>query len=195
MTQKLPEKTGKEQFPSFVTRERYLEIRGRPSFEEYYSFYKERLFQCIEIEKSLPFWIGDFCNYGEKAYGEKYSQAMEVTHYSLGTLMNYCYTCRNVPPENRNPKLGINVHYQVARLPRGDQVEVLAQAAEKNWSSLETRAAAQKVLPSGPRTKKPSTFRSFYVDYCSDNIDASGNVTEKHMSAAFNAGLKAGRGE
>ena len=83
----------------------------------------------------------------------------------------------------------------MARLPRGNQVEVLAQAAEKNWSSLETRAAAQKVLPSGPRTKKPSTFRSFYVDYCSDNIDASGNVTEKHMSAAFNAGLKAGRGE
>src|SRR5262245_7373505 len=38
------------------------------------------------VEKSVLWWIGDWVNFGERKYGEKYSEALEATEYSYETL-------------------------------------------------------------------------------------------------------------
>ncbi len=174
-----------------------LEIAGNVSFDDYWAFFKKKLAPHVRIGKALPFWIGDFCNYGFHTYGEKYTQALDLSDYSYSYLRNLCYTCKNVPHENRvvGENLGINHHYQVARLPVGDQREVLEKASSEGLSVQETRELVNKMLPSKARTKVPSEWGDFYNLYIVDHGEASGMTYEKHMRAAWEAGLKAGRGE
>ena len=39
-----------------------------------------------EIEGAVMWWIGDWLNFGERNYGEKYAQALDATAYEYGTL-------------------------------------------------------------------------------------------------------------
>src|SRR5688500_1025734 len=45
----------------------------------------------------LQFWLGDWLNYGESNYGEKYAQAVGGTGYELHTLQTYAWVARQVP--------------------------------------------------------------------------------------------------
>ena len=36
----------------------------------------------------MHFWIGDWLNYGERKWGEKYKEALEKTGYDYQTLRN-----------------------------------------------------------------------------------------------------------
>lgn len=170
-----------------------LEIKGSVPFEDYWEFFRKKLAPHVRIGKALPFWIGDFCNYGLHTYGDKYTQALDLSGYSYSYLRNLCYTCKNVPPENRvvGENVGINHHYQVARMPLGDQREILEKASAENLSVQETRDAVSRMLPHTPRTKVPSEWGDFYNVYIVDHNEASGRTYEKHMRAAWDAGFKA----
>ena len=181
-----------ESFPKFKRSDRALEISPGQAFEVYHKFYTDALIPCARVSNSLPFWIGDFVNYGEATYGDKYTQVIDATDYEYTYLRNLAYICRNVPPENRNAKLGVNYHYAVARMALGDQVEMLEQAAHNKWSVGDLRAEIQKFLPGEPRSR-PTNFKSFYNDYITFNVDASTDPCQRHMRAAFTAGQEVGK--
>lgn len=89
----------------------------------------------------IKWWLGDWIIFGENHFPAKYSQALDETMYSIGTLRNAVYVCRNIPIENRNPGLTFEHHYEVAKLPVGDQGEWLAQADANNWTCRQLRRA------------------------------------------------------
>ncbi len=64
------------------------------------------------------FWIGDWLNYGEsrKEYGEKYDEAMNVTHLDNGTLRNYAYVAARVDLSHRHDNLFWQHHVNVASI-------------------------------------------------------------------------------
>ena len=74
-----------------------------------------------DVEKASPFWIGDLLAYGEHKYGEKYSQAMDITNSSYGTLANAVYVARHVQSSRRRENLSFAVHQEVAPLPPAEQ--------------------------------------------------------------------------
>lgn len=81
------------------------------------------------ITRSLTFWIGDWLRYGERVYGEKYAQAMEVTGYDYGTLANAAYVAGQVEFSRRRENLSFGHHQAVAALAPAQQDYWLAAAA------------------------------------------------------------------
>lgn len=126
----------------------------------------------------MKWWLGDWINHGESAYGEKYSQALDETMYAHGSLRNCAYVCRKIPLENRNPGMSFEHHYEVAKLPPGDQAEWLAEADINNWTvrqlrkaikgePFENKALPNKVEPNkvGDKANAPeSPFESWWLE-------------------------------
>lgn len=73
------------------------------------------------VEKASPFWVGDLLAYGEHKYGEMYSQVMDNTSISYGTLANAVYVARNVQVSRRRENLPFAIHQEVAPLPPAEQ--------------------------------------------------------------------------
>src|SRR5215203_5133370 len=63
---------------------------------------------------TLRWALGDWINYGEKRYGEKYAQAIEGMHYEPGTLANIAWITRNIPRDQRKADVPFFSHAPVA---------------------------------------------------------------------------------
>jgi hypothetical protein len=93
------------------------------------------------VESGVMWWLGDWLNYGEVEFGEKYSQVLDATDYSYGTLRNAAWVANAIEMSRRNDKLSFSHHSQVAGLPEAEQDEWLAKAAKEGWSRKELRDA------------------------------------------------------
>lgn len=112
-----------------------LSVIGDPSFEEWQN--------CGEFlkraEKSVQFWIGDWLNYGEKKYGETYTQALEITDYEEGTLQNAKWVSSKVESSRRRELLSFSIHQEVAPLPPDEQEYWLEKAEVEGLSKNDLR--------------------------------------------------------
>lgn len=73
------------------------------------------------IGRSWQWWIGDWLNFGEKKYGERYAQAIEETGIEYGTLRNCAYVASNVELSLRSDKVSWSHHKCLASLPQEEQ--------------------------------------------------------------------------
>lgn len=81
------------------------------------------------LETAFQFALGDTLNYGNTAYGEKYSQAMDSTGHSYQALANYAWVARSVPHKVRVAGLSWTHHRVVARLEEKEQASWLNLAS------------------------------------------------------------------
>ena len=95
------------------------------------------------IAKSIALMLGDWVNYGKKAYGHKYKEAVRVTGLAEKTLRNYAYVARNVGHSLRDPSLGQEHHAAVAPLEPHLQKHWLGLAKEHNLSIPRLRKSIQ----------------------------------------------------
>src|SRR5258708_18531414 len=108
---------------------------GKPTFEEWQkcgTFLRE-------AEKSVQFWIGDWLNFGENAWGKKYEEALEKTGLDYQTLRDYKWVARAVPLSLRKDKLSFYHHKEVANLAPEKQAYFLNRAASENWSLIKLK--------------------------------------------------------
>lgn len=84
-------------------------------------------------------WWGDALNYGEDAYNERYSQALEASDLAYSSLRNAAYVARHIGPERRRPELSFSHHETVAALDEADQELLLDQAVASGLSRNEMR--------------------------------------------------------
>jgi hypothetical protein len=112
--------------------------------------------------RSLKWWIGDWLNYGERAYGEMYAQGMDSTGLDYAVLVQYAYVSRKFPPESRHESLSWSHHQAAAPLERYDAEVILDAAVANGWKREAVRAAVKLVQhPELGETIKPaSTFSS-----------------------------------
>lgn len=80
------------------------------------------------IASSHQWWVGDWWNYGERAYGEMASQASDLG-IEPGTLSNWTAIASRVGLPLRNGNLPWSHHVAVAYLPPDEQERWLAEAA------------------------------------------------------------------
>lgn len=78
---------------------------------------------------AIHFWIGDWLNFGERKYGETYSQAMSETDYKYQTLANDKWVARKIAISRRRESLSFDHHAIVAEFEPEDQ-EMLLDKAE-----------------------------------------------------------------
>jgi ribosomal protein L30E len=114
-----------------------LRVEGEPGFDEWAAC----LTSLAAIEGAVQFWIGDALNYGEAAYGEKYSQA--VSPSQAKTWTNYAYVARSVPISIRREIVSYSKHAVVAALPAEDQDRLLGECETEGYTVKELRAVIQ----------------------------------------------------
>jgi hypothetical protein len=100
-----------------------------------------------QMERSVQWWIGDWLNYGERAYGEKYAQAIETTGMKCQTLMNCAYVASKIDLPARVDSLSWTHHREVAALEPAEQVEWLAKAEAEHMTSRELHEAVRPEKP------------------------------------------------
>lgn len=92
------------------------------------------LMSLSSMEVAAQWGIGDALNYGEARYGEKYTQAIELTGHTYQALANYSWVARSIPIENRNTDLSWTHHRVVCKLEHTEQKKLLDEALAKQWS-------------------------------------------------------------
>lgn len=118
-------------YASFILHNNGIKAVGEPSFEEW--------LQCGEFinraKGSVHFWIGDWLNYGEQKWGEKYLQAVKETDYDYGTLRNDKWVASKVELSRRRDNLTFSHHAEVADLEPDEQDRLLDYAEEKKMDA------------------------------------------------------------
>lgn len=128
-----------------------------------------------QIKDGLHFWIGDWLNYGEEHYGEKYSQAMDITGLEIGTLQNVCWVSRRIESSRRRESLSFGHHQNVARMDNTQQEKWLTEAENNKWSVSQMR----EEITSSVRYSHSKAEESFY-EYIADNF-SNIRVTKKGL--------------
>jgi hypothetical protein len=108
---------------------------------------------------ALKWYQADALNYGEREYGERYAQAVEITGLAPQTLMNRCWTASKIPLGERREGLSFEHHAAVAALPAPEREQLLDMAEMENATVLDLRRLVQdrKVREAG---KNPEEERA-----------------------------------
>ncbi len=104
-----------------------LSLSGNMSFQKWLETGKS----LTTMRKSIPFWYGDFLNYGESKFGEKYAQAFDPEGDEYKFVQTAKWVSKRIPPSRRHPKLGWQYHFEVADLADEEQDELLAKAEKE----------------------------------------------------------------
>lgn len=111
-------------------------------------------------ERRLIQWcIADALNYGETAFGEKYSQAINETGMDYGYLRELCYIASRIEQKRRHPELSISHHKAVLKLPPRLQDKMLAEAEKENISQKDLLAKVREMTGEEPKKKQKSTVK------------------------------------
>lgn len=151
----LPPNAGLFEIPGCEFTPTQLTLPNKLSFDHW-----ERIGRQLQLaDLAVQWWIGDWLNYGESRYGDKYTQAVEEFGRKKQTLMNYAYVARKIEPSRRREIVDFTTHAEVASLKPDDQEKVLAKAAKEHLSVKSVRREAEKIK----RENKPKPKDTDYV--------------------------------
>jgi N6-adenosine-specific RNA methylase IME4 len=106
------------------------------------------------MEKSVQWWIGDWLRFGERRYGEMYSQALEATDYSYQALNDMKWVANAVEPSLRQENLSWSHHKEIAALPTEQAQELLEKAETDRLSVRELRSEVREAKQAVNREKR-----------------------------------------
>lgn len=121
--------------PSYTLVPHALLFHTKPSFEEWLfigSFLKQ-------ANRSISFQLGDWLNYGQATWGDKYTEGMVLTDRAYKTLANYAYIASKVSQSLREPRLDHEHHAAVAMLDPSEQKRWLKEAVSNKLSVVRLR--------------------------------------------------------
>ena len=85
-----------------------LTVHGNPTLDEFNQVgrsLRTLVEEKINFDRSVvvghQWWWGDFVNFGELEYGERFAQALEATDWEESSLRQYAWVAKNVEKENR----------------------------------------------------------------------------------------------
>jgi hypothetical protein len=93
-----------------------------------------------EVKSRWLWWLGDWCAYGERHYGDTYTAAVAASEYEPGTLRNAKYVAQRIDPSRRRDNLSWSHHYEVASLEPAAADRWLDRAIAEHWSQKALRA-------------------------------------------------------
>ena len=117
------------------------ELRPGLSFEEWAAIGE----QLRHVETHRAWWWGEWLLYGEAAFGERYSQAVDGSDYTYAVLKNTAWVARAFPPSRRRYHLPWTMHQAVAHLEPAEQDRLLDWVDETGATRQMLREAVQAV--------------------------------------------------
>jgi hypothetical protein len=95
------------------------------------------------VGRGVAWWIGDWVNYGNEKFGEKYSRAARITGYDVQSLMNMAYVASRFDRSRRREKLSWSHHAELAGLAIEHQEIWLENAEQRHFSVHGLREAVR----------------------------------------------------
>lgn len=92
-----------------------------------------------QISNASAWWLGDWLIYGERAYGQRYAEALDMTQLDYQTLRNYAWVARSFDPSRRRAGVSFGHHAELAAHPDAEQDLWLERAQRLAWSRNELR--------------------------------------------------------
>lgn len=83
----------------------------------------------LRMHESSCWWLGDWFNFVQERFPERWPQMVEATEYQERTLRKFGWMCRRIPRGKRHSLLSPRHHEIVAPLPPEKQDEYLGKAA------------------------------------------------------------------
>lgn len=117
-----------------------IEIEGEASFDQW-SECGQFLNRAVG---AVQWWIGDWMNYGERRYGDKYAKAIEATGLDYHTVRVIRKVTARFESDRRR-SLSFAHHAEVASLPPKKADAILARAEAYGLSTREVRQLAKQV--------------------------------------------------
>lgn len=121
--------------PGYTVIPHGLRFDTKPSFEEWLSVGD----YLMQVGRSNSFQVGDWLNFGQATWGDKYTEGMARTGRPYKTLANYAYIASNVSQSIREPGLDHEHHAAVAMLAPSEQKRWLKMAVSHNLSVARLR--------------------------------------------------------
>lgn len=100
------------------------------------------------VNRSLQWWLGDWVRFGERKWGEKYTQAIEVSGKDYDTIAGAKRIADRFDFTRRRVNLSWSHHAEVAALPVDAADRFLDLAEEEGWSRNELRRHVNKAKAS-----------------------------------------------
>jgi len=153
--------------------------------------------------KSMPWVIGDLILYGEANFGEEYAQLIEALRLAPGTLAQYAWAARSVPPHRRVEGVDFSIHRLVGKFEAGVQRKYLQLARRDGLSTRQVREqmVADGILEERPKKSAVEKFQAVWRDASTKaRQEIAGLVDEWRAEVAAKAmkrkakGAKARRG-
>lgn len=120
--------------------------------------------------------IGDWLNYAETAWGERYRRASEITGLAEQTLRNYAMVARRFQMSRRRYKLSFQHYALVAAIPE-EAADMWLQVAQAEGFSLhQFRKALPQQLPPG----KPEVVVTVFKVTVPHDHEARWKVAAEH---------------
>lgn len=118
----------------------------------------------IVMAQASMWWIGDWLHYGERNYGETYSQAVEATGYKVKTLQNAMWVADRFPPEERREELSFSHHRAVASLESSPRGELLQRAVDEHMSEGELIGRVKAIKAAEKEPERPKASKVEVID-------------------------------
>lgn len=140
----LPSLTGTKEliYSGFRLHENGLTPLGVPSLHEWQEC--GRFLRHAEI--SVHFWIGDWLNFGERAFGTPYEKAIEETGFDYQTLATAKWVAGKIELSRRRETISFEIHKEAAALPPDEQEVFLTRAGQEGWTVQQARMEKHRVL-------------------------------------------------
>ena len=122
-----------EDNPKFSITRCGIQFDGDLSFEEW----NELGGKLADAERTIGFLIGDWINYGDGRYGDKYNEALAFTGLAYQTLRDYAYVARKVELSSREDNLTFKHHLAVAKIKETEEQRYWLNQAVKEDLSVE----------------------------------------------------------
>ena len=152
------------------------ETSWSPPAEMTYEKWSRVGFTLQTVHRSMRWWLGDWLNSGEAAYGETYAQAIIVTDTALETLKKYKSTASRIKAHDRIADLSWTHHFYVAYLPQEEHGALLKIAFHHNMTSRAFRTVVE--LPPEERAQLIDLFENFDNSQHNSTRDALRTIEE-----------------
>jgi hypothetical protein len=130
------------------------------------------------VGRAIQWAIGDWLNFGEAAYGERYAQAISELGLDYQTVSNYAWVARTFPASSREEKLTFRHHLDAAGVANPAQrAELLLRAVTEGWSTRQVRMEANSI-----RFQPTSTTSRSSVNASSRSWMASSQTISPRMT-------------
>jgi hypothetical protein len=100
---------------------------------------------CSRLNQSITsyqFWLGDAINHGEDIYGEEHFQLFDHIEAEEGTLRNYAWVTRQIPPSMRREGVTWTHHRELASVKDLDlQLELLDRIETEGMTTRQVQEA------------------------------------------------------